>query len=144
MMLGGKRFLRDVSLIVNFSYQLLTRRQPRLDLPHQIQESVSREHVTRHFVVVVHARLMALARSDDCHEDDAQDDSADRRREVVDDRPGRRFSSFQHSNPHPTTHLNAIFFDSDKSKAPIALVIDETNSGTIKHFSILKNKSPGN
>jgi hypothetical protein len=42
------------------------------------------------------------------------------------------------------THLNAIFFDSDKSKAPIALVIDETSSGTIKHFSILKNKSPGN
>lgn len=30
-----------------------------------------------------------------------------------------------------------------KSRAPIALVILETSSGTIKHFSMRKNKSPG-
>lgn len=30
-----------------------------------------------------------------------------------------------------------------KSRAPIALVILDTSSGTIKHFSMRKNKSPG-
>lgn len=43
----------------------------------------------------------------------------------------------------PETYLKAIFFERVKSSAPIALVIDETISGTIKHFSILKNRSPG-
>lgn len=45
---------------------------------------------------------------------------------------------------HPQlVYLNAIFFDKVKSNAPIALVIDDTISGTMRHFSIRKKRSPG-
>lgn len=59
------------------------------------------------------------------------------------DLPALESFSFSERYRDLCTHLNAIFFDRLKSKAPIALVIDETNSGTIKHFNILKNRSPG-
>jgi len=37
-----------------------------------------------------------------------------------------------------STHLVAILLDMLRSSPPMALVIDETKSGTIKHLSILK------
>lgn len=38
---------------------------------------------------------------------------------------------------------NAIFFDMLRSSDPMALVMDDTSSGTIRHLSIRKNRSPG-
>jgi len=37
------------------------------------------------------------------------------------------------------THLVAILLDMLRSRPPMALVIDDTKRGTIKHFSILKS-----
>lgn len=38
---------------------------------------------------------------------------------------------------------NAIFFDMLRSSDPMALVMDDTSRGTIRHLSIRRNRSPG-